>query len=297
MILAITGATGFVGGHLVSQALAAGHQVRALTRRAQPPRHGVEWIVGALDDAAALGHLAKAADAIVHVAGAVSTDRAGFIAANIKGTRTMLAAAEQAGARRFVHVSSLSAREPDLSLYGWSKREGERLVEASALDWTIVRPTGVFGPGDTELLDMFRIARWGVALLPPPGRVSLIAVEDLSALLLTLAEQGGERTTYEVDDGHPMTHADLARAIGAAVNRRVLPLHLSRPLLALAARADERLRGSRAKLTRDRVGYLCHSDWTADPACRPPPSLWTPRITTESGLTATAAWYRARGLL
>ena len=297
MILAVTGATGFVGGHLLREALAAGHRVRALARREQPPRGGIDWIAGALDDAAALARLVEGADAVVHVAGAVSTDHAGFIAANIEGTRAVLSAATKAGIRRFVHVSSLSAREPQLSNYGWSKREGERLVEASTLDWTIVRPTGVYGPGDTELLDMFRMAKWGIALLPPPGRVSLIAVEDLAALLLTLATRPGERAVYEVDDGHPMSHAELARAIGAAVGRRVWPVHLPRALLSLAAFVDTRLRGSGAKLTHDRVGYLCHSDWTAAAARRPPLGIWKPSIATDAGLAETATWYGSQRLL
>lgn len=297
MILAITGATGFVGRHVLEQALAAGHRVRALARRPQPSREGVEWIAGDLGDSQALGVLAAGADALVHIAGAVNADRAGFVAANIEGTRAVLAAAEATGVRHFVHVSSLSAREPQLSLYGWSKREGEVLVEASPLSWTIVRPSGVYGPGDTELLDMFRLARWKLALLPPPGRVSLVAVQDLARLLLTLATRDGERAIYEVDDGLAMTHAELTQAIGSAVGRRVLPIHLPRALLSLAAAADGRLRGSAAKLTPDRVGYLCHPDWTADHARRPPPALWRPRIAAAPGLAATAAWYRAQGLL
>ena len=297
MILGVTGATGFVGGHLIDQALAAGHRVRALARRPRPERDGVEWVVGTLDDPAPLARLLEGADAVVHAAGAVNTDRAGFIAANVDGTRAMLAAAEAASVRRFIQVSSLSAREPQLSTYGWSKREGEKLVEVSPLDWTIVRPTGVYGPGDTELLDMFRMANWGIALLPPPGKVSLIAVEDLAALLLTLAEQGGPRAIYEVDDGQTMTHAELAQAIGAAVGRKVLPIHLPRPILSLAATLDTRLRGRDAKLTPDRVGYLCHPDWTADPACRPPAEVWAPRLRLDRGLSLTAEWYRANGLL
>lgn len=297
MILAVTGATGFVGRHLLDQAVAAGHTVRALARKPQPARQGVAWVAGTLDDADALARLADGADAAVHLAGAVRTDRAGFIAANITGTRTVVAAAERAGVRRFVHVSSLSACEPQLSTYGWSKREGEALVEASALDWTIVRPTGVYGPGDTELLDMFRMAKHGLALLPPPGRVSLIAVQDLARLLLVLAERGAPRSLYEVDDGRALTHAAMAQAIGGAVGRRVHPIHLPRALLRLAAAADVRLRGSGAKLTPDRVGYLCHPDWVADPARRPPADLWRPTIGTDDGLAATAAWYREHRLL
>jgi uncharacterized protein YbjT (DUF2867 family) len=298
-VLAITGGTGFVGARLIAAAVAAGYRVRALARREQSPREGVAWIAGALDDAGALDRLVAGADAVVHVAGVVNAgSRAGFVAGNVEGTRAMLAAATRAGPSRFVHVSSLAAREPGLSDYGWSKAEAERLVETSALDWTIVRPPGIYGPGDMEQLDLFRLARFGVALLPPAGRFSVIAVDDLARLLLALATGAGARTIVEADDGSDgWSHAGFARAIGAAVGRRVLPVHLPRPLLSLAARGDRLVRGAGAKLTADRVGYLCHPDWTIDPAKRPPAALWTPSIPTPQGLADTARWYRAKGLL
>ena len=298
-ILAITGATGFVGSTLLGQALAAGHHVRALTRRPQAPRDGVAWIEGALDRPDTLVALATGADAVVHVAGVVhAPDRAGFAAGNIDGTAAMLAAARQAGVRRFIHVSSLSAREPQLSSYGWSKAEAETLVEGSGLDWSIVRPSGVYGPGDMEMRDLFRAARHGLALLPPRGRVSLVAVDDLARLLLALACRVEPPALYEVDDGQSLTHADLARAIGRAVGRRrIVALHLPKPVLMLGAGLDRAFRGSGAKLTRDRVGYLVHPDWTARPALRPPPTLWAPTTALTDGLAATARWYRAQGLL
>ncbi len=299
MRLAITGATGFVGSVLVDQVVAAGHDVRALTRRPQPARAGVTWIDGALDHAASLAALVDGAEAIVHVAGVVSApDRAGFVAGNIDGTRAILAAAEAAGVRRFVHVSSLSAREPSLSIYGWSKAEAEALVEGSGLAWSIVRPSGVYGPGDSEMRDLFKAATFGIALLPPRGTVSLVAVTDLARLLLALAIRDVPPAVYEVDDGHALTHAALAQAIGRAVGRRrVLALHLPRALMMLGARLDRRLRGAGAKLTPDRVGYLCHPDWTARAAMRPPAALWRPAVTPNAGLDETARWYRAEGLL
>ncbi|WP_232833968.1 MULTISPECIES: NAD(P)H-binding protein [unclassified Sphingomonas] len=296
--LAITGATGFVGAALLARATEAGHHVRALTRRQQPPRAGVIWVEGALDRLDTLAALVAGSDAVVHVAGVVNApDRAGFIAGNIEGTANILAAAQGAGVTRFVHVSSLSAREPQLSNYGWSKRESEALVAASPLAWTIVRPTGVYGPGDMEMRDMFRLARFGLALLPPPGRVSLIAVDDLARLLLALAGTDGPRAVLEADDGNVLTHADLARQIGRAVGRRVLPIHLPAAALRLGAVLDRRFRRAGAKLTADRVGYLCHDDWTADPARRPPAAVWTPAIPTAQGLADTARWYRAHRLL
>ena len=131
MRLAVTGATGFVGGHLLDAAAKAGHQVAALARRPQPPRNRVEWIAGSLDDRAALDRLVEGADAVIHVAGVVNApDAAGFEARNVLGTGAILSAAEKAGIARFVHVSSLAAREPRLSQYGASKARSEALVAA-----------------------------------------------------------------------------------------------------------------------------------------------------------------------
>jgi nucleoside-diphosphate-sugar epimerase len=299
MILALTGGTGFVGGTLIEQALAAGHQIRALARRSQPPREGVTWIAGALDDASAISALVSTADAVIHVAGAVNApDRAAFAVANIDGTRNVVDAARTWDVRRFVHVSSLAAREPALSNYGWSKANAEDVVTTSALDWTIVRPPGVYGPGDMEQRDLFRAARrTGLVPIPPRGQLSIINVADLARLLLALVEAPGDRAIYEPSDGYPLSYADFARAIGAAVGRRVRPLPLPATLLRTAARADKLLRGAKAKLTADRVAYMVHPDWTADPAKAPPSALWHPRITAADGLSDTARWYRAHGLL
>ena len=300
MILAVTGATGFVGGHLLDRALADGHSVRALTRREQPPREGVTWVAGALDDDAALTRLADGADALVHVAGIVNApDRAGFAVGNIEGTRAVLAAAGRTGVRRLVHVSSLSSREPTLSDYGWSKAAAEQLVAAAPLATTIVRPPGVFGPGDTELLDLFRMARRRVVPLPPSGgRASWLYAPELARLLLKLAtSDAAVGEVLEPDDGRPggWEHPDFARAIGIAVGARVLPLPLPSPLLRLGASIDVAARGGGAKLTPDRVRYMTHSDWV----CRhpPPTALWRSETPTSAALAETARWYRARGLL
>lgn len=298
MIVAVTGATGFVGRAVVDRAAGSGLSLRALTRRAQPSRAGITWIAGALDKPDSLATLVEGADVVLHIAGVVNApDRAGFVAGNIDGTRAIVEAAKAAGIKRFVHVSSLSAREPALSTYGWSKRQAEDMVMASALDWTIVRPSGIYGPGDMEMRDMFRAAKMGITLMPPPGKVSLVAVEDFARLLTTLVTTDGPRAVLEVDDGQALTHAELANAIGAAVGQRVMTLHLPKGLLQLAAKIDRALRGNGAKLTPDRVGYLCHPDWTADPAKRPDPALWEPIIPLSKGLADTARWYRANGLL
>ena len=299
-LLAITGGTGFVGRTLIEMAVREGHEVRALTRRPQPDMARVTWVSGALDTPIALTSLIRGADAVIHVAGVVNaSNRAGFAEGNIAGTEAVVDAAKGTGVRRFIHVSSLTAREPGISDYGWSKAGAEQVVQASNLDWTIVRPTAIYGPGDMEMRDMFRIAKFGLALLPPPGKMSVIDVTDLARLLLALATNDPGRLILEADDGAEggWTHVAFARAIGAAVGRRVLPLALPKAILSLAAKGDRLFRGSKAKLTADRVGYLSHPDWTVDPAKRPDSTLWQAEVATPQGLAATASWYRANGLL
>jgi uncharacterized protein YbjT (DUF2867 family) len=301
-LLALTGATGFVGSHVLAKAVGAGWQVRALARRPQRPVAGCEWVPGALDDTAALSRLADGVDAVIHVAGTINAaGRDAFHEGNVVGTLNMVEAARAAGVARFVHVSSLAARMPDLSDYGWSKARAEAVIAASGLDWTIVRPPAVYGTGDKEMLDLFRMAARGVVLLPPGGRLSLIEAGDLARLLLALVPASETlAATFEPDDGRTegWTHPELARALGEAVGRRrVLPIAVPKAGLRIASAIDRRLRGARAKLSADRVRYFCHPDWVARPEHRPPLALWRPKTGTFAGLRATAMWYREQGWL
>ena len=301
MRLAITGGTGFVGSHLLDVAVGAGHRVTALTRRDQPEREAVNWVLGDLQDRSALELLVDGADAIIHVAGTISApNAAAFEKGNVAGTLAMLAAATAGGVHRFVHVSSLAAREPKLSLYGGSKAKAEELVHSSGLDWAIVRPPAVYGPGDRETLELFRMAKLGLMLMPPKGRVSVIHADDLANLLLALAGPSvPSNILIEADDGKPggWTHREFARALAAAVGTR--PAIISSPglLLRLAARADQWWRGEKAKLTTDRAAYFSHRNWVVEPKRAAPPHLWHPRIDTLQGLADTADWYRGQGWL
>lgn len=302
MSIAVTGATGFVGQALLEEAARTGVAVRALTRREQPRRKGVEWVPGDLEDRKALARLVQNAEAVVHVAGVVNTpDPMGFHVGNVTGTLQLVEAAVAAGVPRFIFVSSLSAREPKLSTYGASKRHAEKIVSASGLDWTIVRPPAIYGPRDREMLELFRAARWGVVPMPPPGHASVIHVCDLARLLVALLPGGRDvaQSVFEPDDGRRQgwSHRELARAIGGAVGRRPFIPHLSKPMLVRLAGLDKMLRRDKAKLTPDRVGYMAHPDWVCSPERAVPAARWRPRIETREGLKATAAWYRERGWL
>ncbi|MXP41662.1 NAD-dependent epimerase/dehydratase family protein [Altererythrobacter soli] len=302
MTIAVTGATGFVGCALLELAAGQGQEIRALTRRRQPKMPGVEWVPGDLHDRKALVRLVSKAEAVIHVAGVVNTpDPTGFHLGNIEGTMAVVEAAVAARVPRFVFVSSLAAREPQLSEYGASKRHAEKLVSASGLDWTIVRPPAIYGPRDREMLELFKLAKWGVVPMPPQGRASLIHVEDLARLLLALvpSREDVTRQVFEPDDGKHdgWSHRELAKAIGWALGRRPWVPHLSKPMLERVARLDKALRGDKAKLTPDRVGYMTHPDWVCTPRMRPPTGLWMPEVATLDGLRSTAKWYREKGWL
>ncbi|MDC0886596.1 NAD(P)-dependent oxidoreductase [Altererythrobacter sp.] len=302
MTVAITGGTGFVGQALIDLSEQRGLKLRSLARTLPDEKRGMDWVQGDLANKAALAKLVDGADAVIHIAGQVrarNTDD--FEAANVDGTLGMIEAALDARVPRFVFVSSLAAREPALSRYGASKLRAERLVMASGLDWTIIRPPAVYGPRDGEMLDLFEMATMGVVPMPKQGHTSMIHVGDLARLLLASLPSSDETTSmiFEPDDGKigGWEHREMALAIGAAMGKRPLVPRLSRGLLSFAARMDGLLRGGGAKLTPDRVGYMCHPDWVSSETAKPPTDLWVPRIPTQSGLKATAKWYKANGWL
>jgi nucleoside-diphosphate-sugar epimerase len=290
-LIGITGGTGFVGSRVLDLAETP---VRALTRKPQAARDGVTWVAGDLADGGALDALCDGAEAVIHIAGVVNAPtRAGFDAGNVAGTAAMLAAASKAGVKRFVHVSSLAAREPGLSMYGASKAAAEALVEASGLDWVIVRPPGVYGPADLEMLDIYRLAQRGFAVVPP-GRISLIHVDDLARALLALAGGGPSQAVCEIDDGAAQgySHRAFAAAIGAALGKRLGYIPLPVSMLRLGAAV-----GVSAKLTRDRAAYIAHPDWVARGGNAMLAGLWTPRYDLAAGVADTIAGYKARGWL
>lgn len=302
MTIAITGGTGFVGQAVIDLACDRALAIRALARREQDLRVGVEWVRGDLAETAALEALVQGSQAVVHIAGVVNApDSAGFHAGNVAGTETVVAAARAAGITRFVHVSSLAAREPALSEYGHSKRLAEEVVQVSGLDWTIIRPPAVYGPRDTEILELFKAAKWGFVPMPPAGRASIIHVDDLARLLLDVIPRSEvvEGRIFEPDDGRAggWCNKEMAHAIGEAVGKRVWAPNIPRPILDSAAKLDRFFRGNNAKLTPDRARYMAHPDWVSAPERAVPSALWQPLIKGHQGFAATAQWYRQAGWL
>jgi nucleoside-diphosphate-sugar epimerase len=174
------------------------------------------------------------------------------------------------------------------------------VVRASGLDAAIIRPPGVYGPGDRETLPVFQMIARGFAVLPGPGRFSLIEVGDVAAALLAVAtsEYSG---LAELDDGHGgYSHAELALAIGVAVGRRPWLIPLSTGVLSVAATiatALAKVSGGTPILSHDRARYLAHPDWVVDPEVTIPQIQVRTAKDLATGLRETVAWYRQHGWL
>lgn len=262
----------------------------------------MEWVPGDLEDSHALQALVAGTHAVVHCAGTVrGATRSDFDSINAQGAgRIAGAAASQVPAPRFLLMSSLAARMPELSHYAASKWRGECAVKAAAKDmrWTILRPPAVFGPGDRELAPLFRCIARGFAPLPAhasTARLSLIHVDDLaSAVLRWLAVDAGYGRIFELDDGRPggydwNTVLTLAgRALGRVQPVRQVPIPV--PLLRLAAWANlgaARLLGYAPMLTPGKVREITHPDWLCDSHDFVGAIGWQPTIGLESGLAQT----------
>lgn len=296
MIVAVTGATGFIGRRLCGRLRETDQRVRALVRRPGALASAdIETVRGDLNDGAALRALVEGVDAVVHLAGAVrGVDRAAFDAVNVTGTRNVLEAmAERAPEARLIHVSTLAAREPGLSDYAGSKHAAEALVlDADRPRSTILRPTAVYGPGDVELQPLLENMARGLATAPghAANRVTLVHVDDVvSALLAVLDAPEPPTGPFELCDGVGAGYdwPALADAVSRHCGRRVRVLTVPRGLLAAAGAANRalaRLTGHAPMLTPGKVRELTHPDWRCDPAPFAAAFAWQPRVDLAHGL-------------
>ncbi|MEL6794743.1 MAG: NAD-dependent epimerase/dehydratase family protein, partial [Pseudomonadota bacterium] len=207
-VAALTGGTGFLGRHAIRALHDAGWRIRMLARRApglpELADVEIELIMGDLADAGALMRLCEGAEAIIHVAGVVkAATRSDFFRANATGAASIAAAWTQiAPDARFTLISSMAAREPHLSHYAASKREGERMVAeiGAGRDWRILRPGAIYGAHDEETLKVLKLARGPVQLMLNAGdaRVSLIDVRDAARAVAALAAHPGTGAIHEL---------------------------------------------------------------------------------------------------
>lgn len=302
--IALTGATGFVGRHVLEALAGRGCRLRLLARRtlAEPLAENVTVVAGSLDDENALARLTDGADAVLHLAGAISAaDRRQFLAINEDGTRRLASQAQRAGVRRFVHMSSLAAREPKLSDYAASKRGAEEALGAFSdkMAVAIIRAPAVYGPGDKATLPLIQQLTGRYALIPSnaSSRFSLIYVKDLAAVAVASLDDGwtGRRDADDGEDGG-YGWGDLAAATGALEGHPVTPVFMPRsvvsPIAWLIGSGASAI-GQTAMVTPGKVRELYHADWVSRERvlrADPPTPL-------SQGLARTLAWYRRKGWL
>jgi dihydroflavonol-4-reductase len=316
----VTGATGFVGSHLVETLVARGTRVRCLARARSDRRwlpSSVEVATGSLDDPATLARAVAGVEVVYHLAALTSARRpADYDETNHRGVvRLLEVMAAHAPRARLVFCSSLAAAGParagrplteadppgPVGPYGVSKSRAEAAVAAANRDAVIVRPPAVYGPRDKDVLVAFRLAAHGVAIRTGPARQQLafIHVRDLARGLIRAGETPGAAGVYFVNGGNH-SWEELIAAIGRAVGRQPTVVPLPAGVVRTAgflAGSWTRYIGGRPFLTRERAWDLLQPNWTCDDTRARTELAYRPTVTLEDGMRETAAWYRAQGWL
>jgi nucleoside-diphosphate-sugar epimerase len=318
----VTGATGFVGGHLAEALRRRGDEVTALVRSPKKAERlanlGVRVLAGDLGDPTSLARAVAGHAVVFHVAGLVAArSESEFMRGNRDGTARVLAAAAGARVSRFVLVSSMAAGGPaepgrpltgteparPVTAYGRSKLAAEAAVTAGPVPWVIMRPPTVYGPRDREVLKVFRMARLGVAPVFGDGsqQLSVVHGADLASALAAVgtAEATIGKVYYPC---HPAvtTSAAFVRAVGTAMGRRLLvvpvPGPIGRGLLGFTE-FSARITGQVTILTRDKANEFFQKAWIGDPTPLTRDSGWQPSFDLSQGLADTYRWYRSAGWL
>jgi len=309
-VVAVTGASGFIGQHLTAALAAAGIRQRLLVRRLPtlPPVEAaasIELVVGDLTDTAALQRLVHGACAVIHLAGAIkASSRAEFFRANAQGLRDLLSALAATGTpARLVHASSMAAREPHLSDYAASKRASEDHLIATppAAGWVAIRAPAVYGPGDRETLSFFRLVKHGLALVPAGGRgrLSLIHVADLCAALMAMLIRPPADGVYEIDDGAVGGYslAEMAGVAAAVLGRPARVVGVPRLVMMGVAGVQQvvaRVTGRPAILSPGKVREIFHHDWIVTDRRLAAALDFRPRFDLKDGFADTIQWYSRR---
>jgi nucleoside-diphosphate-sugar epimerase len=317
----VTGASGFVGGHVVAALAHAGYQARCLVRepararfiREFPP----ELVLGDVTAPDTLAAAVAGVDGLVHCAGLTRAALPEELQrVNVAGTRNLFEAClrHNPGVRRIVHISSLAAWGPSapgvplredlpcqpVSAYGRSKLAGQVIAESfrDKLPVTILAPPAVYGPPDRDFLIYFRLLKR--RLLPVFGSgtqlLSLIYAKDLArAILACLESEFAAGRSYLLDDGRPRTWQEVAAAISGVMQVRPLTLRLPLGLLrGLAAGGDifTRCTGRATLFSRDKLNEFVQPAWVCSGARIHEELGFQPQYTLEQGLAETWRWYR-----
>jgi nucleoside-diphosphate-sugar epimerase len=321
MKVLLTGASGFVGSHVLDLLLARGIPTAVLLRQTSNLRFiqarlsRAETRLGAVTEPKSLCAAVGGLTHVIHCAGSTKAVRAAeFHEVNCLGTRHLVDAINQSGGqvRRLVFISSLAAAGPapasapsredaaprPVSAYGQSKLAAEQAIrEGCRAEFVILRPPGVYGPRDAEFLKLFKAVKAHLCPVFGGGRAfSLVFVRDLAeAVLACLAHPAAAGGTYNVAHPEPVTAASMAREIAAQMKTWTLSVPLPVQALYPVCLAQEglaRLMGRASVLNRHKYAELRAAGWVCD-SSRLQRELGVGSATTlAAGVAETLAWYR-----
>lgn len=261
----LTGASGYVGSAVLERLLAHGHQVTALVHRRPPQaRSGVSFVQGDVTDAVSLTRAMTGCEAVVHLVGIIEErPRKGitFERIHVEGTRNMLQAAKSNGIRRYVHMSAIAASPDGPAKYQRTKWAAEEAVRASGLDWTILRPTVVAGPGNEVIRMLAGVLKWA-PVFPIFGSgayemqpVPIETVAEAFARALELPQTIGR--AYSVAGRDRVTYKQMVQAIASVLGRRPLLVHIPEGLIRAVVPVAQHLPGF--PITREQLVMLLDS--------------------------------------
>jgi nucleoside-diphosphate-sugar epimerase len=324
----VTGASGFIGGHLVGKLLERGHEVHALVRKTSRldafDRSAVTLHEGDLTRPETVKDAVQGMDVVFHLAAALrARTKADYQATNADGTRAVVDAVKASAEMRdgiarprLVYLSSLAAGGPSydgvpvsadrrpqpISDYGRTKLAGENIIrerlEGTGLPWLILRPPPVYGPRDKDVFNLFKIVKSG--LLPLVGRgdqkVPMIHVDDLVTATALAGESTVSGRVYYVTDGDLRSFREVLEAMARALG--VTPVRVSVPpgivsVVGSLGQIFSDLTGIPVIVNRDKVAEMMAPHWCCDNEPIVRDLGFTPRFRLDAGLADAVAWYRA----
>lgn len=314
----ITGASGFIGGFLVEEALRRGYEVWAGVRKNSDLSRLRDKRIRLIDlkynDTEALAAQVKEAcregkwDYVIHNAGLTkTTDKRNFHLVNTVNTRNLVEALAAAGChpRKFLLMSSLSAVVTPQTAYGKSKLEAESFLRGQKhFPHIILRPTGVYGPGEKDYFLEIKSIRAGFDFTVgmTPQRITFIYVKDLARVaFLALEKEEVLDKSYFVADGDTYTDTEYARMIREALGKKcVLRMRIPTGLVYIACAVSEwfgKRIGKSVTLNTDKYIILKHRDWTCDITPLRDDLHFQPEYPLPKGLKESIAWYKEAGWL
>lgn len=238
MRIAVTGATGFVGGHLATALAESGHEVVAISRgrRGRARGEGITWVRADVVEGSGLEVAFPGCDAVIHLVAVIhERGRQSYDAVNRKGTENVVAAARAAGVAHLILQSALGASSDPRHAYLLSKWQGEEAVRAGGVPWTILRPSLIFGPGDGFFTLLARLARRSPGIVPVVGSGATlfqpISIEDVVHCHQIALERGPSRRIHEIGGPEHLSYREMLRIVEDAVGARRINLSVPAPMV------------------------------------------------------------------